>query len=892
MDVIKITTLKTTNEITMIHSQKLLILVVSIIHQGVAAFHHFTTGITSSTKGYPTSCHSPTRPLFDQYDSQSIRRRPLTTWGIDHSLFSIYSQRYRTRLYSINSLIESIEEQVSKQSKEQPGKQQQTILVGGKGGVGKTTTSAAIAIELASTHPQWNILIVSTDPAHSLGDALDIDLQKQKGQITVVDDPIVTQGRLFAQEINADIALEEFRTSMSSIMDIQQLSSILNVSPDLLDSLGIQELQSLIQNPPPGLDELVALSNVFSSSLKNNDNNNKELPYFDVVIVDTAPTGHTLRLLALPQFLNGLVGKLIKFRLKLTSIASTLQSMFSSSTNNGGQERQSMIDTAMNRIEEFQQKVVHLRSMIQNSEFTKFVVVTIPTQLAVAESKRLINELQSQSITVSDLIINQCIVNNESDTDSASSNDKLINYYNRRVTGQQKWIQTLEDAVQKVSQSTTYQQNIGTTNGSTDNVQSSTTTTSNVIEITQVPFFDVELVGIPALGYIGSQVYINNPKFDHLLLSPNTNNQSSSSSSTPKVVICGGKGGVGKTTSSASLAVAMAICGHKVALISTDPAHSLGDAVQMNLNGGQLEDCPLIGVPGASNNEVGSLSVLEIDPTASLNQFKDVVNQLMGNSNNNADSSGSNIALREAVKDLQDIFDTLPAGTDEVVALAKIINLVKKGGFDRIVLDTAPTGHTLRMLSTPGFLADLIERLLRISDKLNSNNMVQLMLLGTTTAQRRDEIKNAIETAKSTLLSFQLQMYDLEDLFANAQQTEFMIVTVPTELAVRESMRLLNDLTYDSPDMPIKVRNVIINQVLNDDSDNDSTESFLSHISVTQSDAINHLKQFVQTKAISDKNAVTLTQIPYLDVEPRGIFGLKVLAAELTKVIVRENQLR
>ena len=57
----------------------------------------------------------------------------------------------------------------------------------------------------------------------------------------------------------------------------------------------------------------------------------------------------------------------------------------------------------------------------------------------------------------------------------------------------------------------------------------------------------------------------------------------------------------------------------------------------------------------------------------------------------------------------------MPAGTDEVVALAKIVNLVKKGGFDRIVLDTAPTGHTLRMLSTPGFLADLIERLLRMS---------------------------------------------------------------------------------------------------------------------------------------------------------------------------------
>ena len=349
-------------------------------------------------------------------------------------------------------------------------------------------------------------------------------------------------------------------------------------------------------------------------------------------------------------------------------------------------------------------------------------------------------------------------------------------------------------------------------------------------------------------------------------------------------MICGGKGGVGKTTSSASLAVTMAVSGHKVALISTDPAHSLGDAVQMNLSGGQLQDCPLIGVPmdGSHNDELGSLSVLEVDPTATLNQFKDVVNQLMGNSNS-LDTSGSNNALRDTLKDLQDIFDTLPAGTDEVVALAKIVNLVKKGGFDRIVLDTAPTGHTLRMLSTPGFLADLIERLLHISEKINSNSIVQLMLLGSTTAQRREEIRSAVETAKSTLLSFQFQMYDLEDLFANAQQTEFMIVTVPTELAVRESIRLLNDLTFESPDLPIKVRNVIVNQVLNGESGSDLTQSFLSHIAATQSNAVADLRQFIESQdaTIETQKGIDVTLIPYLDTEPRGIFGLKALATEL-----------
>ena len=91
-----------------------------------------------------------------------------------------------------------------------------------------------------------------------------------------------------------------------------------------------------------------------------------------------------------------------------------------------------------------------------------------------------------------------------------------------------------------------------------------------------------------------------------------------------------------------------------------------------------------------------------------------------------------------------------------------------------------------------------------------------------------ETIEATVAAAESALLSFQMQMYDLEDLFANADQTEFLIVTVPTELAVRESVRLLNDLTFEAPDMPIKVRNVVANQVLSDGGDD--VEAFLSRV--------------------------------------------------------------
>jgi arsenite-transporting ATPase len=150
------------------------------------------------------------------------------------------------------------------------------------------------------------------------------------------------------------------------------------------------------------------------------------------------------------------------------------------------------------------------------------------------------------------------------------------------------------------------------------------------------------------------------------------------------------------------------------------------------------------------------------------------------------------------------------------------------------------------------------------------------MLVGTI-GGNQEEMSAAAIAAKSTLLQFQLQMYDLEDLFANPDQTEFLIVTVPTELAVRESVRLLNDLTYDSPDMPIKVRSVVVNQVLSDDGND--IETFLTTQKNGQTESINEL----QLVAAALARPAILTQVQYLDTEPRGVYGLKVLAEELMK---------
>lgn len=96
--------------------------------------------------------------------------------------------------------------------------------------------------------------------------------------------------------------------------------------------------------------------------------------------------------------------------------------------------------------------------------------------------------------------------------------------------------------------------------------------------------------------------------------------------------------------------------------------------------------------------------------------------------------------------------------------------------------------------------------------------------------------------------------------------------------AVRESVRLLNDLTFEAPDMPIKVRNIIVNQVLGDDT-NDAT-NFLSHLRTSQMASMKEL----ESAAINlDPSRSVITTVPYLDTEPRGVFGLRVLSEELLR---------
>ena len=153
------------------------------------------------------------------------------------------------------------------------------------------------------------------------------------------------------------------------------------------------------------------------------------------------------------------------------------------------------------------------------------------------------------------------------------------------------------------------------------------------------------------------------------------------------------------------------------------------------------------------------------------------------------------------------------------------------------------------------------------------------MLLSGATKNKYD-LDDAGEAAKAALLKFQVSMYDLEDLFADTASTEFLVVTIGTELAVRESVRLLNDLTFGDPDMPIRVRSVVVNQVLQSNEENgeddDKLKGFVTRLTQSQSSSIREIHKAVKGLVKPPR----LTEVTYLDMEPRGVYGLKALSEE------------
>ena len=270
------------------------------------------------------------------------------------------------------------------------GKDRKYYMVGGKGGVGKTSLSSSLAVKFATAG--HHTLLVSTDPAHSLSDSLAQDVT---GGLPVAVEG--TDGMMYAMEVDPDQAKAEF-AAFAKQADVSAGAKDFMSSVGLgglADQLGDLKLGELLDTPPPGLDEAIAIAKVVQF-IKD-----EKYAKFTRIVFDTAPTGHTLRLLSLPDFLDASIGKIVRLRQKLTSAGDAVKSLFGVAD-----EAQ---DEAVVKLERLKAQLQEVKDLFRNEDTTEFVIVTIPTVLGISESGRLLAELRKESVPARRLVVNQII---------------------------------------------------------------------------------------------------------------------------------------------------------------------------------------------------------------------------------------------------------------------------------------------------------------------------------------------------------------------------------------------------------------------------------------------------------------------------------------------------
>jgi arsenite-transporting ATPase len=248
-----------------------------------------------------------------------------------------------------------------------------------------------------------------------------------------------------------------------------------------------------------------------------------------------------------------------------------------------------------------------------------------------------------------------------------------------------------------------------------------------------------------------------------------------------KLILVGGKGGVGKTSCATSIGLELSKT-HKTLIISTDPAHSISDCV------GQKTGSGIHFIDGVEN-----LAVTEILAEQVYADFKEKHEEELKGLFETSTKLDS--------EDIDDLLRLSIPGIDEVMSLMTIIDIIEEGKFDKYVVDTAPTGHALRMISSPKVLDQWIKVAARMRWKYR---YMVTSFSGTYTQDKTDAL----------LLNLKKTVKKIERLFRDVTQCEFIPVCIPESMAVMETNRLISSLHNSN----LSVRQIIVNNVLQSES--------------------------------------------------------------------------
>ncbi|MFC4324219.1 arsenical pump-driving ATPase [Litchfieldia salsa] len=448
------------------------------------------------------------------------------------------------------------------------------IFLTGKGGVGKTSTACATAVALADSGKK--VLLISTDPASNLQDVFGIELTNEPTSVQSVEN-------LFASNLDPETSARVYRESV--------VGPYRGILPDSVVATMEEQLSGACTVEIAAFDE-------FSGLLTHTEILNQ----YDHVIFDTAPTGHTLRLLQLPTAWNG-------FLEESTHGASCLGPL------SGLADKKDLYSKTVD--------------VLSNASKTTLILVTRPDVSSLIEADRASGELKEIGIKNQLLIVNGLL-------QSYLEEDEISGaFYHRQRNA-------LKEIPENLKQTVIY----------------------------SLPFVSYSLTGVENLRYLFKQYSVPSSDMVHendMIYLPRLSDLINDFSATgTKLIFTMGKGGVGKTSVASAIAVGLVEKGHRVHLTTTDPAAHLDYQFQSD----QLNK---------------NLTISSISPKEEVENYKaDVI----ANAGKELDEEG--LAYLEE--------DLNSPCTEEIAVFRAFADVVAKSEDEIVVIDTAPTGHTLLLL--------------------------------------------------------------------------------------------------------------------------------------------------------------------------------------------------
>ena len=495
----------------------------------------------------------------------------------------------------------------------------------GKGGVGKTSTACAVAVNLADDGKK--IMLVSTDSASNLQDVFGTELNNKGVQIKDVPNLVVAN-------FEPEVAAAEYRESVISPYRGKLPQAVIdNMEEQLSGSCTVE----------------IAAFNEFSSMIADE----KASKEFDYIIFDTAPTGHTLRMLQLPSAWNNFINE-------STHGASCLGQL------SGLEDKKEIYKNAV--------------ETLADKNKTTLVLVSRPENTPLKEAERASHELREIGVNNQVLIVNGVLQNHD-------------DYLSTAIYEKQQ--KALKDMPAKLKNIETFQIPLRPYNiTGLENVRSLLKE-----DHIKVSSDTLNMTSIPKLKNVIEDLYNNNKK----------------------VIFTMGKGGVGKTTIAATIALGLSKKGKKVHLTTTDPAGHLKFVL----------------------DESYGISLSNIDEKEELKKYQEEVLSKVRESN----ASEEDIAYIEE--------DLRSPCTQEIAVFRAFAEIVNKSENEVVVIDTAPTGHTLLLLeSTESYNKEI--------------------------SRSEGEIPQSVIKLLPTL--------------KNENDTEVIVVTLAETTPVYEAMRLKTDL--------------------------------------------------------------------------------------------------